>query len=61
MSFYSAQHDQIEELAYTLWEKRGSPLGSPDEDWFLAETELSRTQQAEELPLYAISLEAREQ
>ena len=26
--------------AYSLWEKRGSPIGSPDEDWFCAEQEL---------------------
>ncbi len=26
--------------AYSLWEKRGSPIGSPDEDWFRAEQEL---------------------
>jgi hypothetical protein len=32
-----AQHEQIEKLAYQLWEKRGRPLGSPDEDWLRAE------------------------
>lgn len=26
--------------AYRLWEQRGSPLGSPDEDWFRAEKEI---------------------
>lgn len=26
--------------AYKLWEQRGSPLGSPDEDWFRAEQEI---------------------
>jgi hypothetical protein len=26
--------------AYSLWEQRGSPLGSPDEDWFRAEQEI---------------------
>ena len=27
----------IAELAYTIWQARGSPLGSPDGDWFAAE------------------------
>jgi hypothetical protein len=27
-----AQHEQIEKLAYRLWEERGGPLGSPDDD-----------------------------
>jgi len=36
----NTQHEQIEILAYRLWEKRGGPLGSPDDDWFRAEREL---------------------
>ena len=31
------RHEFIEKLAYELWTKRGSPLGSPDVDWFAAE------------------------
>jgi hypothetical protein len=27
-------------LAYQLWNDRGCPIGSPDEDWFRAENEL---------------------
>lgn len=27
----------IAALAYALWEERGMPEGSPDEDWFRAE------------------------
>jgi hypothetical protein len=34
-----AEHEQIEKLAFRLWEERGAPLGSPDEDWFRAEQE----------------------
>jgi hypothetical protein len=34
-------HDRIERRAYQLWEERGRPPGSPDEDWFKAEMELS--------------------
>jgi hypothetical protein len=29
--------DEIAELAYELWQERGSPHGSPDEDWLEAE------------------------
>lgn len=27
----------IANLAYALWQQRGSPNGSPDQDWFEAE------------------------
>jgi hypothetical protein len=27
----------VADLAYTLWQVRGSPFGSADEDWFEAE------------------------
>jgi hypothetical protein len=36
----NAQHEAIEKLAYRLWEERGAPSGSPDDDWFRAEHEL---------------------
>ena len=29
--------DQITQLAYQLWQARGCPDGSPDQDWFEAE------------------------
>ena len=28
---------EIERLTYWLWQQRGRPMGSPDDDWFLAE------------------------
>ncbi len=28
---------EVAALAYQLWKDRGCPIGSPDEDWFLAE------------------------
>jgi hypothetical protein len=34
------ERDEIAELAYQLWVKRGCPDGSPDEDWLRAEEEL---------------------
>jgi hypothetical protein len=37
-----ADHNQVERLAYELWQQRGSPLGSPEEDWFHAESHLGR-------------------
>jgi hypothetical protein len=30
----------IERLAHQKWERRGRPLGSPEQDWFEAELEL---------------------
>jgi hypothetical protein len=33
------EHRRIEYRAYWYWQERGSPTGSPDEDWFRAEKE----------------------
>lgn len=33
-------HEDIARLAYSYWQARGCPIGSPEEDWFRAETEL---------------------
>jgi hypothetical protein len=33
-------HKQIELRAYQLWQERGEPIGTPEEDWFKAELEL---------------------
>ena len=33
-------HDDIAALAYKLWQARGGPEGSPEEDWFRAAQEL---------------------
>lgn len=32
-----ADHHTIAELAFSLWQERGCPYGSPEEDWFRAE------------------------
>ena len=40
------QQQTIEILAYTLWQQRGCPEGSPEEDWLEAKLLL----QSEELP-----------
>ncbi|MBP9936474.1 MAG: DUF2934 domain-containing protein [Pyrinomonadaceae bacterium] len=33
---------EIRKFAYRLWEERGKPVGSPDEDWFQAERRFRR-------------------
>ena len=34
---YESRREFVEKLAHELWVKRGSPVGSPDVDWFAAE------------------------
>jgi hypothetical protein len=34
---YESHYEFVARLAYKLWVQRGSPLGSPDVDWFAAE------------------------
>ena len=33
---FSPTEDAIATLAYEFWSRRGSPVGSPEEDWFHA-------------------------
>ena len=33
-------HDKIALRAYRLWQERGSPIGSAEEDWLRAEQEI---------------------
>ncbi|MGD0299494.1 MAG: DUF2934 domain-containing protein [Bryobacteraceae bacterium] len=42
MNYDQLQRRRLERLAYRLWLDRGSPMGSPDEDWLRAEDELRR-------------------
>ena len=42
MNHDELEHQRIAQLAYDLWQKRGCPIGSADEDWFRAENELRR-------------------
>jgi hypothetical protein len=39
------QYDEIANRAYELWERRGCPIGSPEEDWIRAEEELQGRRQ----------------
>jgi hypothetical protein len=55
---------QIERLAYGLWQQRGTPIGSPDADWYLAEALLKRQYKRlelsmREMPLFAFGMEKR--
>ena len=34
------QRRAVEVLAYSLWERRGRPWGTPDMDWFMAQAEI---------------------
>ena len=46
------RHEQIALRAHGLWQERGSPIGSPEEDWFRAEQEIcnQRAQALEAAP-----------
>jgi hypothetical protein len=51
-------HGEIEKLAYRLWQERGCPFGSPEEDWLEAERELDRglAGPPERLPFSSLSM-----
>lgn len=36
----AVNQEETARLAYALWQSRGCPEGSPDEDWFAAEEKL---------------------
>ena len=38
----SGNGSEVAAVAYRLWQQRGCPEGSPEEDWFLAEREVRR-------------------
>jgi hypothetical protein len=41
-----ATHEEIATLAYSLWQARGYPEGTPDEDWLNAEKALKAKAEA---------------
>ncbi len=43
-----SSHEAIAELAYRLWNARGRPHGSEEEDWLEAERQLSSTEPGKE-------------
>jgi hypothetical protein len=34
------RHEDVEVLAFGLWQERGAPVGTPEIDWFLAEAKI---------------------
>jgi hypothetical protein len=54
----NSQREEIEKMAYQLWEERGGPLGSPDHDWFRAEQEFKqRTDSPSGVPVPSLATE----
>ena len=43
-------HGEVAVHAYSLWEKRGRPIGSPEVDWFGAESYLSLLERGGQVP-----------
>jgi hypothetical protein len=54
------RHDEIAMLAYQLWERRGRPLGSPEIDWYAAESALGVRNSREQSPFLSVRLEPEE-
>jgi len=38
-------NDEIAKLAFELWQRRGCPAGSPEEDWMQAERAIRQSRQ----------------
>jgi hypothetical protein len=53
-------HEEIARLAYELWERRGRPLGSPEIDWYAAESALGVRDSQEQFSLLSVRLEPEE-
>jgi DUF2934 family protein len=45
----SRKYEEISVMAHELWLLRGSPEGSPEEDWFEAERRLKQSSYGESL------------
>jgi len=52
--------EEIARLAYELWERRGRPLGSPEIDWYAAESALGVPDSREEFSLPGVLFEPEE-
>jgi hypothetical protein len=52
--------EEIARLAYELWERRGRPLGSPEIDWYAAESALGARHSREEFSLPGVRFELEE-
>jgi len=54
------RHDEIAKLAYESWERRDRPLGSPEIDWYAAESALGVRDSQEQSSLLSVRLEPEE-
>ncbi len=54
------RRDEIAELAYELWARRGRPLGSPEIDWYAAESALAMRDSGDEFSLPVVHFEPEE-
>ena len=54
------RHEEIAKLAYQLWERRGRPLGSPEIDWFAAESALGVRDSQEEFSPFGLRINPEE-
>jgi Protein of unknown function (DUF2934) len=61
MSHPDLDRQEIERLAYRLWQERGSPHGTSEDDWFRAEKMLRRRDSAEAPPFSAVAMEPTEE
>ena len=55
MTHLDPEHKAIAELAYRLWQDRGSPVGNPEEDWYRAEEELTGARRRRVMTAHAAS------
>ncbi len=53
-------HEEIARLAYELWERRGRPRGSPEIDWYAAESALGVRDSREEFSPFSLRLAPEE-
>jgi hypothetical protein len=53
-------HEEIARLAYELWDHRGRPLGSPEIDWYAAESALGVRDSRGEFSLPGVRFEPEE-
>ena len=47
---------EVQHIADRLWQQRGSPIGSSEEDWFRAEEEYRRWGAGGELPIFSLAM-----
>jgi len=53
-------NDEIARLAYELWERRGRPVGSPEIDWYAAESALGVQDSQEEFSPFSLRMKPDE-